>query len=897
MSIVPLNILLIEDNPADADLFEEILDDASPFQGMLTHVESLREAIAHLNQHSVDVVLSDLSLPDAQGLEAIQQLHATFPNLAIVVLTGLRSEEVGLSALREGAQDYLVKGQIDHHLLIRTIRYAAERSKTQQVMRQQAAAMAASRDGIAILDHNFCFTYLNQAFAEICGYESPNGLTGRMCWELCASHEQLRIRQIILPTIANQGYWSGEMVGCRQEGTLFYQELSVSEFGQQEFVCIIRDISDRKAAEESLRITRYSLDRVGDAVFMVQKDGQFLYVNEAACESLGYSQDELMGLRVEQIDPNFAQGNWDKHWDFLKQKGSYTQESVNITKAGQQIPVELNSSYVSLDGQELKCTIVRNISDRKQSEEALRQSEEKFRQLAENIHDAFFLLSADGKHLLYISPGYQDIWGCTCPSLNEDPKACLFDAAHLADQSRIREAFRLHLREKTEFNEEYRILQPDGTVRWVWMRASCVLDGSGFPYRIAGIAEDVSDRKAAEFALQSQFRLLQTLIDTIPNPIFYKNLRGVYLGCNKAFEDCLGTKRDRIIGKTIQEVAPELSDTYDDDDRILQQTGGSQVYESSVQFVDGTRRDVIFYKAVFPDVNGQPQGIVGTMLDITERKQTEAEVLKTLEHEKELNELKSRFISTASHEFRTPLTTILSATELLEYPDYKLKPEKRDRYYKQIKSAVQHMIQLLDDVLLISRYDSGRLSFEPMPVDLAEFCRTLIEGMQLNTVQQRSITLDYQLPEAATLTDKAIALPLRPYMDEKLMRHIISNLISNALKYSPKDSSVDFQVQITPTSDRTAYPLLATFKIRDYGIGIPPEDIHRLFEPFHRAKNVGTIPGTGLGLSIVKNAIDLHGGTIYVDSRVGEGTTFIVTMPLHFSESFANTAAFMAESQ
>ncbi len=894
MSITPLSILLIEDNPADADLFQEILDEISPFHGTLTHVESLRAAIAHLNQQCVDVVLSDLSLPDAQGLEAIQQLHALFPDLAIVVLTGLRSEEVGLSALREGAQDYLVKGQIDHHLLVRTIRYAAERSKTQRVMRQQAAAMAASRDGIAILNRNFCFTYLNQAFAEICGYDNPDSLVGRLCWELCAAHEQLRIRQVVLPAIAAGGHWSGEMMGCRQDGTLFDQELSVSEFGQQEFVCLIRDISDRKAAEESLRITRYSLDRVGDAVFMVQKNGRFLYVNEAACESLGYGYDELMARRVEDIDPNFAEKNWAQHWEFLKQQGSYTQESVNITKTGQHVPVELSSSYVNFDGQELKCTIVRNISDRKQSEEALRQSEEKFRQLAENIRDAFFLLSADGRQLLYISPGYQDIWGCTCPSLNEDPKACLFDAAHLADQSRIRDAFRIHLREKTEFNEEYRILQPDGTVRWVWMRASCVLDAAGFPYRIAGIAEDISDRKTAESALQSQFRLLQTLIDTIPNPIFYKNLRGVYLGCNRAFENYLGTKRDRIIGKTIHEVAPQLSDSYDDDDRILQQTGGSQVYERAVQCADGTRRDAIFYKAIFPDVNGQPQGIVGTILDITERKQTEAEVLRTLEHEKELNELKSRFISTASHEFRTPLTTILSATELLEYPDYKIKPEKRDRYYRQIKSAVQHMIQLLDDVLLISRYDSGRLSFEPMPIDLAEFCRTLVEGMQLNAAEQRHITLDYQLPPLPT---GAIALPLRPYLDEKLLRHIISNLLSNALKYSPTDSRVDFQVQIAPAPPAAAHPLTATFKVRDRGIGIPPEDISRLFEPFHRAKNVGTIPGTGLGLSIVKNAIDLHGGTIYTDSKVGEGTTFIVTIPLYFSESYASAAAAMAESQ
>ncbi|MGB3516733.1 MAG: PAS domain S-box protein [Elainellaceae cyanobacterium] len=888
----PLKILLIEDNPADADLFQDVLDDANSLSWTLMHVESLQAAIAHLDTQACDVVLSDLSLPDAQGLEAVTQLHAEFPDLAIVVLTGLRSEEVGLSALRAGAQDYLVKGQIDYALLMRTIRYAVERSKTQRVMRQQAAAMAASRDGIAIVDQHHCFTYLNQAFVDIYGYHQPTELLGRGCWSVYADQEQAKIQAEILPAIARQHHWSGEIMGQRQDGTPFYQELSLSRFGQQEFVCIIRDISDRKLAEADLRIARYSLDRVGDAVFLVQDDGQILYVNEAACEALGYSQDELLALSIDKIDPHYPQSLWQSHWQHLKQRGSYTEESINLTKLGQEIPVELNSSYLEFDDKELKCTIVRNISDRKRSEEALRQSEEKFRQLAENIHDCFFLLSADGQQLLYISPGYQDIWGYPCPSLMEDPKACFFDGAHLEDQNRIRQSFKAHLNAKTDLNEEYRIVQSDGTVRWVWIRASYVLNSVGRPYRIAGIAEDISDRKQAETALQSQFRLLQILIDTIPNPIFYKDTHGIYLGCNRAFEDYLGTTREVIIGQTIDAIAPpELANSYRDDAKTLRHLhGGNQVYESSVVRADGTRQDVIFYKALFHDANGRPQGIVGTLLDITERKQTEADILQTLEHEKELNELKSRFISTASHEFRTPLTTILSATELLEYPDYKLKPEKRLRYYQQIKSAVQHMIQLLDDVLLISRYDSGRLSFTPIPLDLAEFCRTLVEGIQLNAnqlnAQQHAIQFTYLPPSPAELAAIAnqppITLPLRPYLDEKLLRHVISNLLSNALKYSPAHAEIEFQVTIRPSPQASA-PLTATFLIRDRGIGIPSEDLSRLFEPFHRAKNVGTIPGTGLGLSIVKNAIDLHGGHIQIDSILGEGTSFIVELPLHFS--------------
>lgn len=892
MSNAPLDILLIEDNLADADLLQDILDESNSQQWHLTHVESLQAAIAHLDQQSAHVVLSDLSLPDTQGLEAVTRLHALFPDLAIVVLTGLRSEEVGLSSLREGAQDYLVKGQIDYHLLSRTIRYAVERSNTQRVLRQQAAAMSASRDGIAILDQDYCFTYLNQAFADIYGYSQRDELLGHSCWERYPIQSEDVICDVILPAIAQQRYWNGEILGKRLDGSIFYQELSLSGFGHQELVCIIRDISDRKQAEESLRIAQYSLDRVGDAVFLVQSNGQLIYVNEAACNALHYTQDELLSLNVSHIDPSYKPSQWKSHWELLKQRGSYTEESVNVTKFGKEIPVELSSSYLEFDNKELKCTIVRNISDRKRAEEALRQSEEKFRQLAENINDAFFLLSADGQQILYVSPGYESIWGYPCPSSHEDPKACLFDTAHRDDQDRVRAAFRVHLHDKTDLNEEYRILRPDGTERWVWIRASYVLDTAGLPYRIAGIAEDISDRKHAESALQSQIKLLQTLINTIPNPIFYKDMQGIYLGCNQAFEEYLGLSRDRIIGQTIQAIAPPaLAKSYLNANDMLQYQDGSQMYECSVLKADGTQRDVIFYQAMFHDASGQSQGLVGTLLDITERKRTEADILKTLEHEKELNELKSRFISTTSHEFRTPLTTILSATELLEYPDYKLKPEKRQRYYQQIKNAVQHMIQLLDDVLLISHFGSGMLSFEPQPLDFGEFCRTLVEGIQLNAANERTIQFIYTPPTEALLSmvsDEAIALPLKPYLDEKLLRHIVSNLLSNALKYSDQESTIDFHVTILPWSDRDpSIPLVAKFLVRDQGIGVPPEDLSRLFEPFHRSKNVGTIPGTGLGLSIVKNAVDLHGGIITVDSTVGVGTTFVVELPLVFSERSA----------
>lgn len=229
-----------------------------------------------------------------------------------------------------------------------------------------------------------------------------------------------------------------------------------------------------------------------------------------------------------------------------------------------------------------------------------------------------------------------------------------------------------------------------------------------------------------------------------------------------------------------------------------------------------------------------------------------------LDKEKELSELKSRFVSMASHEFRTPLATILSSAELIEHYSHKWSEEKKLTHLERIQTAVKHMTQLLNDVLLIGKAEAGKLEFKPTAIALTQFCNNLVEEIQL-TASNHTIAFCSQ----GEYTDT--------YMDEKLLRHILSNLLSNAIKYSPKASTVHF--------DLVCEQEKAVFCIQDQGIGIPVADQAQLFKSFHRASNVGTISGTGLGLAIVKKSVDLHGGNITVDSKVGVGTTFSVMLP------------------
>ncbi|HEY9727359.1 MAG TPA: ATP-binding protein [Chroococcales cyanobacterium] len=270
-----------------------------------------------------------------------------------------------------------------------------------------------------------------------------------------------------------------------------------------------------------------------------------------------------------------------------------------------------------------------------------------------------------------------------------------------------------------------------------------------------------------------------------------------------------------------------------------------------------------------------------------QRKQAEGEIRKALAKEKELRELKSRFVSMTSHEFRTPLTTIQSSAELLERYSHKWGEEKKLTHLHRIQLSVKHMTKLLDDILILGKVEAGKLEFNPVPIDLATFCRNLVEELQLNDTNQHIIHFAISQGrrgdgKTGRVGDREnspshplISSPAQAQMDEKLLRQILENLLSNAIKYSPPGSTVEFTLSYLAEQ--------VVFQICDRGIGIPSEDLHQLFETFHRATNVGTISGTGLGLAIVKRCVDIHQGQIAVESKIGVGTTFTVTLPLYNS--------------
>lgn len=245
--------------------------------------------------------------------------------------------------------------------------------------------------------------------------------------------------------------------------------------------------------------------------------------------------------------------------------------------------------------------------------------------------------------------------------------------------------------------------------------------------------------------------------------------------------------------------------------------------------------------------------------DITGRKRLEAEVAASLDKERQVSEMKTRFISVTSHGFRTPMAAAVGTLGLLRNHLDRLTPEKRAAMFERIDLSMKRMTDMLDDILLLNRIDTGRLPVVPTPVDLPPYLQGVIDEVHARDEERHEFRLVTEGDGHEVLTDASV------------LHHILSNLLGNAALYSPLGSTVNVRLRLEPARVRIA--------IVDQGIGIPEADLPRVFEPFERGSNVGSIAGSGLGLNIVRRLTQLLGGSVQVESRVGRGSRFVLEFP------------------
>lgn len=351
---------------------------------------------------------------------------------------------------------------------------------------------------------------------------------------------------------------------------------------------------------------------------------------------------------------------------------------------------------------------------------------------------------------------------------------------------------------------------------------------------------------------------IETILNSSRDMIVFCRADSIIEQVNPAFDDVFECPEGEIYSQPlVRLVVPEQR-------HVLE-----HIFETVVQTRQPQRLEAVFqYKVskpfhgevVLSPVRGSDQhllGVVCSLRDISERKKIEAQLRQLLAHEMQLSELKSRYMAMAAHDLRNPLAAIQVMVNVIERSSDRMTDEQKQAKYNAIYHSIKTMSKLLNDTLTIGQAESGKLKFKPGLLNLITFSQALVEELQHG--REPRIRFSHE-----GVCDAV-------HLDAKLLQHILSNLLSNALKYSSADSSVIFDTQCEPSA--------VTFRIQDQGIGIPKTDQTQLFEAFHRAENVGTISGTGLGLAIVKESVDRHGGTISCQSEEGIGTTFRVILP------------------
>jgi len=353
---------------------------------------------------------------------------------------------------------------------------------------------------------------------------------------------------------------------------------------------------------------------------------------------------------------------------------------------------------------------------------------------------------------------------------------------------------------------------------------------------------------------------LETVFNSSTDAIAIVGRDGLIRETNPSFFDLLGYQYSHDLGQSIVALAApgSVEPLTEALSAVIGEAKPMQI-ELVAQNQDGTQFDAELVLSPIIGPDNQAEEIICNVRDITPRKQVEIALRQTAQKERELGELRSRFLSMASHDFRTPLTVILAAADLLELHSDQLTAELRLKYLNNIHVGVSRMTELLDDILTFNQGEEGRLEFKPTLIDLQVLCREMVEYAQTADGKAH----DFVFSSKGHCSDA--------FVDERLLRQILVNLLSNAAKYSPKGTAVTFDLSCEPGQ--------AVLVVKDHGIGIPEKDQTGLFEPFHRAANARSVRGTGLGLAIVKRALDLHGGTIHFESKVGIGTTFTVVIP------------------
>ena len=454
------------------------------------------------------------------------------------------------------------------------------------------------------------------------------------------------------------------------------------------------------------------------------------------------------------------------------------------------------------------------------------------------------------------------------------PLETMLSRIHPLDQTRVRTIFdRSYATGELAGLLEFRLLLPDGRVRWI--RSVAQHEGGDID-RIMSIYLDITDLKEAQEAEQ---RRMAELASTVAH------LERTRERLERAQRLARVGDAERFVGGSHRVWSEQMlslhgfvsTDPTPSRETVLERVHPDDREEmiSALQRADtGEIVPPFDYRAILPsgemrwlrvhtETSRDPESgrlrVSSSTHDVTEQKAAEQEMIKALERERELGRLKADFLHMVTHEYRTPLGIIVSAAQILERYHERMSPDERKAQLGDIRSSARRLADLMEEILFLGKAEAGSIPLELQALDCAAFVRDVVHEVRATFGPEREVRVE--------IAD----VPGQVQADEKLLRHILANLLSNALKYSAATSPVS--VRVTATADSLV------LCVRDRGIGVPLKDRPRLFDMFRRGSNVGAISGTGLGLVVVKRCVDLHGGTLALQSEEGKGTEVTVTLP------------------
>ncbi|MCC5626238.1 scytonemin biosynthesis sensor histidine kinase [Nostoc sp. CHAB 5715] len=634
--------------------------------------------------------------------------------------------------------------------------------------------------------------------------------------------------------------------------------------------------------EVEMKFAHFLINHAVDAAFCLGENGQFLYVNDATCRMTEYSREELLSMRLHDIDVDFSLHNWSD----ISSQNSLTFKSRYRTKRGRIFLVEISISYVKQQDIEFGCAFAREISD-EIVEMSVQKWTDELRDAKDNLQQEFSQLKAKEVELetslsllrstlestaigivavnfegdiLSLNQKFVDMW--QIPESLVLSKKCPQCKAFFENQLKDPQAFSRLIWEvssQSDF-ESYDILElNDGRVFAHYSKPQW-LDGKIIG-RVWSIW-DITESKQTEEALRLNAARFRTLAETTDVSTFLiQGTRLCYI--NPAVEKLTGYTEEELL--TGFELRRLIKSKKRRQVRRQAEAANFEYQEINILTKNGTERWLACAVAMLDgvlDFGGNSVELIAG-IDITDYKYAELGLNQALEQAKQLSELRARFLSMVCHQFRTPLNIVSFSNSLLKEEVDKRTQKKIQPLLDHIQKATEQLSQMLDDILFFSKAEAAKINCEPKPLELVGFCNDLVAQMQMSVSQ---------IPINFVSQDNS----LTACIDKKLLEPILKNLLDNAIKYSPSHFAIDFKLSCKNEK--------VIFQVKDRGIGISVADQQRIFEPFYRGSNIDSISGTGLGLSILKTLVDLHLGQVFVESQLNLGTTFTVMLPLIKSE-------------